>query len=193
MNEFARCIVTIALVVTSVATMAADGITAHPEVRIETTEGLIVLELNTRRAPLTVKHFVELARSGFYEGTTFHRVIRKFMIQGGGYDAKYADREDDRKIPNESGNGLSNVRGSIAMARTADPHSANSQFFINLADNKQLDPSPDRWGYAVFGEVINGMDVVDSIAQLPTGPGGRFPRDVPAIPIIIKKVTVVTD
>ena len=161
---------------------------SYPQVEIKTTEGSIVLELNGKRAPLTVAHFLQLVENGFYRGTVFHRIVRDFVIQGGGYDARYALKEPDGTVPNESGNGLSNERGTVAMARTNDPHSANTQFFINLADNTQLDPQPERWGYAVFGAVIHGMDVVDDIATLPTGPGGPFPSEVPTLSVIIEDV-----
>lgn len=170
------------------ATAGAADVPSYPQVEIRTTEGVIVLELNGKRAPLTVTHFLSLVESGFYKGTVFHRVVPDFVVQGGGFDAKYQLREPDATIPNESGNGLSNQRGTVAMARTNDPHSANTQFFVNLVDNEKLDPNPDRWGYAVFGAVIYGMDVVDAIASLPTGPGGPFPSDVPTLPIIIEDV-----
>lgn len=186
--------ITLAAAAALLATAGASADIAHPLVELQTTEGRIVLELDTRRAPLTVANFLALARAGKLDGTMFHRVVRDFVIQAGGYDAKYEVREDDTAtVANESGNGLSNRRGTIAMARTEDPHSAASQFYINLADNGQLDPRPDRWGYAVFGKVVEGMDVVDGIGNLPTGPGGPFDRSVPALPVIIEKVTVVGD
>ena len=155
---------------------------------METSEGRILLELDGRAAPLTVAHFLSLVDAGFYDGLVFHRVIEGFMIQGGGYTPGMTLKEDDKKIPNESGNGLANARGTIAMARTSDPHSANSQFFINAVDNFRLDPnkSPGRgsWGYTVFGRVIEGMEVVDAIATVPTGVQEGM-RDVPQVPIII--------
>lgn len=166
---------------------------AHPQVALDTSEGRIVIELDARRAPLTAARFIQLCRDGYYKGLIFHRSARDFVIQGGGYDLKYKSPEEDYALPNESGNGLSNTRGTVAMARTSDPHSASSQFFINVADNTQLDPSPSRWGYAVFGEVIEGMDVVDSINQLPTGPGGPLPKEVPTLPVVIESATVLTD
>lgn len=173
--------------------LAADEVPAHPFVKLETSEGDIILELDGRQAPLTVGHFLELVDSGFYDGLIFHRVIPGFMAQGGGYTPGLKLKEDDRSIPNESGNGLSNVRGTIAMARTGDPHSANSQFFINVADNQRLDPKKDplrgSWGYTVFGQVIEGMEVVDTIVGVQTGPQGEFRKDVPVIPIIIKKAS----
>ncbi len=178
-----------ALLLAAAATPAVGkDVPSYPQVEIRTTEGSIVLELNGKRAPLTVAHFLQLVENGFYRGTVFHRIVRDFVIQGGGYDARYALKEPDGTVPNESGNGLSNERGTVAMARTNDPHSANTQFFINLADNTQLDPQPERWGYAVFGAVIHGMDVVDDIATLPTGPGGPFPSEVPTLSVIIEDV-----
>jgi cyclophilin family peptidyl-prolyl cis-trans isomerase len=173
--------------------LAADKVPAHAYVKLETSEGNIVLELSGRQAPLTVGHFLHLVDSGFYDGLIFHRVIPGFMAQGGGFTPGLKIKEDGRTIPNESGNGLSNVRGTIAMARTGDPHSANSQFFINVADNQRLDPKKDMirgsWGYTVFGQVIEGMDVVDKIVSVQTGPQGEFQKDVPVIPIIIKKAS----
>jgi cyclophilin family peptidyl-prolyl cis-trans isomerase len=173
--------------------LAADAVPAHPYVQIETTEGNIVLELDGRQAPITVGHFLGLVDSGFYDGLVFHRVMPGFMAQGGGYAPDLKLRETDESIPNESGNGMSNVRGTIAMARTGDPHSANSQFFINVNDNVNLDPNKNpagsRWGYAVFGFVIEGMEVVDRIVAVQTGPQGPFKTDVPVVPVIIKKIS----
>ena len=173
--------------------IAADPVPAHPYVEMVTSEGTIILELDGRQAPITVGHILGLVDSGFYDGTIFHRVIPGFMIQGGGHTPNLVRKETDDTIPNESGNGMSNVRGTIAMARTGDPHSANSQFFINVVDNVRLDPKKDstggNWGYTVFGFVIEGMDVVDKIAATPTGPQGPFRSDVPQIPIVIKKMS----
>jgi cyclophilin family peptidyl-prolyl cis-trans isomerase len=173
--------------------LAADTVPPHPYVKLETSEGNIILELDGRQAPLTVGHFLSLVDSGFYEGLIFHRVIPGFMVQGGGYTPGLKLKEDDKSIPNESGNGLTNARGTIAMARTTDPHSANSQFFINVANNQRLDPNKSMvggtWGYTVFGVVVEGMDVVDGIVSVETGPQGEFRKDVPIIPIIIKKAS----
>ena len=172
---------------------AADEVPAHPYVEMITTEGRILLELDGHEAPLTVAHFLKLVDSGFYDGTIFHRVIPGFMAQGGGYTPDYKLKETDDTIPNESGNGLSNLRGTIAMARTDDPHSANAQFFINVVDNARLDPQKKgrqgRWGYTVFGQVIEGMDVVDKIVSEKTGAQGPFQSDVPLVPIVIKKMS----
>jgi len=177
----------------SVASITADEVPAHPYVEIVTTVGTIILELDGRQAPLTVGHFLQLVDSGFYNGVIFHRVIPGFMAQTGGHTPDLKLKEDARSIPNESGNGLSNVRGTVAMARTGDPHSANSQFFINVADNSRLDPAKQpgggSWGYTVFGSVIQGMEVVDQIVNTPTGPQGNFASDVPVIPIVIKKMS----
>lgn len=182
---------------------AADTVPAHPHISVETTEGTFKLELDGNAAPLTVAHFLKLVDSGFYDGTVFHRIIPGFMAQGGGYTPGYKLKDSGATIPNESGNGLSNLRGTIAMARTGDPHSADAQFFINVANNvgqdansPNLDPEKStvrgRWGYAVFGFVIEGMDVVDAIvnaASAPNGPGGA---PAPVIPIVIKKVSRVS-
>ena len=173
--------------------VAADKVPPHPYVEIDTTEGTIILELDGKQAPLTVGHFLKLVDSGFYDGTIFHRVIPGFMAQAGGHTPDLTLKEGDDSIPNESGNGLSNVRGTIAMARTADPHSANAQFFINVADNVRLDPNKagykGSWGYTVFGQVIQGMEVVDNIVSVKTGPQGPFRKDVPVVPIVIKKMS----
>jgi len=175
---------------------AADKVPAHAYIEMVTSLGTIKLELDGRQAPITVAHVLKLVDIGFYDGTVFHRVMPGFMAQGGGYTPGLELRETDETIPNESGNGMTNVRGTIAMARTGDPHSANSQFFINVADNSRLDPGKapfnGRWGYAVFGQVIEGMDVVDEIVNSKTGPAGEFSKDVPVVPIIIKKVARVT-
>ncbi len=178
-----------ALLCTAAAAAAgAADVPSYPQVEVRTTEGTFVLELNGKRAPLTVAHFLSLVESGFYKGLVFHRIVPGFVVQGGGFNARYEPKEPDATIPNESGNGLSNERGTIAMARTSAPHSANTQFFINLVDNQKLDPQPERWGYAVFGSVIYGMEVVDAIGSLPTGPGGPFPSEVPTLPVIIEDV-----
>jgi len=173
--------------------VAAGDVPAHPYIQVETTEGNIILELDGKQAPITVGHFLGLVDAGFYDGLVFHRVIPGFMAQGGGYTPGLEPKETDDAIPNESGNGMSNVRGTIAMARTNDPHSANSQFFINVGNNVRLDPNKNtvggRWGYTVFGFVIEGMEVVDKIVSVQTGPQGTFQSDVPIVPIVIKKMS----
>lgn len=172
---------------------AEEAVDPFPRVRIETTAGAFTLELFALDAPLTVAQFLRLTGSRYYEGTIFHRVIKDFVIQGGGWAVDFQERSIDETLPNESGNGRSNLRGTIAMARTGDPHSAKNQFYINLQDNVALNPRPGRWGYAVFGRVISGMEVVDDIGSRATGPGGPFDRDVPAAPVIIERILRVTE
>ena len=169
------------------AVTADDEVPAHPHVVLETSEGEILLELDGRRAPLTVRHFLKLVEDGYFDGTIFHRVVPDFVVQGGGYTRDLQLKEPEGWIPNESGNGLPNLRGTVAMARQNEPHTAMAQFFINVADNKSLNPRADRWGYAVFGYVIEGMDVVDRIAATPTGPAGPLSQDVPVAAIVINK------
>ncbi|AXQ29328.1 peptidyl-prolyl cis-trans isomerase [Solimonas sp. K1W22B-7] len=165
---------------------------APVQVLMETTEGNIKLELDAAKAPKSVANFVQYAKDGHYDGLVFHRVIKGFMIQGGGYDEKSDQRKTRANIENEAKNGLKNDRGTIAMARTSVPHSASSQFFINDGNNDFLNyPGQDGWGYAVFGKVTEGMDVVDKIANTRTGNLPPFGRDVPVTPIVIRKVTVV--
>jgi cyclophilin family peptidyl-prolyl cis-trans isomerase len=176
---------------------------AEAFVEVTTSAGSFTLRLDGKAAPLTVAHFLKNVNSGFYTGTVFHRIIPGFMIQGGGYDEEFNSRETNATIPNESGNGLANRRGTIAMARTPDPHSAGTQFFINVVDNvndnpetANLDPvkgGPDaRWGYTVFGEVIDGMDIVDLIAQYETEPNGPGGAPAPIIPVIIENMARVS-
>ncbi len=162
----------------------------YPHIEVRTNHGTFVLELDGPRAPVSVTNFLQYVQDGSYDGSIFHRVIPGFMVQGGGMDPDFRELPRERLIPNESGNGLSNERGTVAMARTAAPHSAGRQFFINLVDNTRLDPRPGGWGYAVFGRVVEGMEVVDKIAAIPTGPGGPFPSDVPQSPAIIESMTV---
>jgi len=162
---------------------------ANPVVVIETTEGNIVVELFAQEAPLTVANFLAYVESGHYADTIFHRVISNFMIQGGGFTEDFTQKATQDPVKNESRNRLHNTRGTIAMARTNDPDSATSQFFINQRSNLQLDWAPGRQGYTVFGEVLEGMDVVDFIATAPTGKRGRF-SDVPVDTITIKSITV---
>jgi cyclophilin family peptidyl-prolyl cis-trans isomerase len=150
--------------------------------------GNIVVALDTARAPLTVANFLEYVRAGHYDGTIFHRVINNFVAQGGGYDEKFVEKPTRPGVPNESGNGMSNRRSTIGMARTGEPHSANAQFYFNLADNPMLDPQPSRWGYTVFGQVVEGMEIVDAIGAVATGEVGPFDRDAPLKPVVIQKV-----
>ncbi len=191
-----RIALTLLVALASTLALAADKVPAHPHIEMVTSLGTIKLELDGRQAPITVAHILKLVDSGFYDGTVFHRVRPGFMAQGGGFTPDLKPKETKETIPNESGNGMSNVRGTIAMARTGDPHSANSQFFINVADNERLDPTKraynGSWGYTVFGAVIEGMDIVDKIANSRTGPAGKFAQDVPVVPIIIKKISRIT-
>jgi peptidyl-prolyl cis-trans isomerase B (cyclophilin B) len=164
----------------------------NPEIILETTKGKIVLQLDVKKAPITVSNFKDYVQSGHYDGTIFHRVIPGFMIQGGGFTPDMRQKPVKDPIKNEADNGLKNKRGTIAMARTPNPHSATAQFFINTEDNSFLNhKSKDvqGWGYAVFGKVIEGMDVVDSIAKVKTGIKGGH-RDVPVEPVVILKATV---
>jgi cyclophilin family peptidyl-prolyl cis-trans isomerase len=160
-------------------------------VRVETTLGSFVIELDAQRAPLTVANFLDYVKAGHYTDTLFHRVIGNFVIQGGGYDPKYVQKPTRATIPNESGNGLSNRRGTVGLARTGDPHSGDAQFYVNLTDNAALDPQPSRWGYAVFGHVVDGMKVVDDIGAVATGAAGKFDKDAPLQPVLIKRVEIV--
>jgi cyclophilin family peptidyl-prolyl cis-trans isomerase len=168
------------------------GLTAHaqdnPRVRVDTNMGKFVIELNSQRAPLTVANFLEYVRAGHYNGTIFHRVIANFVAQAGGYDEKNVEKPVRASVPNESGNGLSNQRATVGLARTGDPHSGTAQFYINFADNSTLDPQPSRWGYAVFGRVVEGMNVVDDIGAVATGEAGPFERDAPLKPVIIIRI-----
>lgn len=161
-------------------------------VTMQTNKGVITLELDGNKAPDTVANFVAYASAGHYDGTIFHRVIPSFMIQGGGFDADMKQKATNAPVKNEANNGLKNVTGSIAMARTSDPHSASAQFFINVKDNSFLDhsaPTPSGWGYAVFGKVTDGMDVVRSIESVATGNNSGH-QDVPLEAVVIEKVTV---
>jgi peptidyl-prolyl cis-trans isomerase A (cyclophilin A) len=165
---------------------------AHPQVVMKTTDGDIRVELYPDKAPKTVANFLDYVKSGQYNGTVFHRVIRGFMIQGGGFTTSYAEKPTRAPIPLESRNGLKNLTGTIAMARTSDPNSAAAQFFINTVDNAGLDyPNPDGNGYAVFGKVVSGMDVVKKIEGTPTTTRGAM-ADVPQKPIVIESASVVS-
>jgi peptidyl-prolyl cis-trans isomerase B (cyclophilin B) len=161
-------------------------------VKLHTNFGTITLELFADKAPVTVENFIAYVKDGFYNGTIFHRVISNFMIQGGGMEPGMKEKATNAPIKNEADNGVSNERGTIAMARTMEPHSASAQFFINVKDNKFLDhrsPTPDGWGYAVFGRVVDGMDVVDKIKDVATGNAG-FHQDVPLEDVIIESAEV---
>jgi peptidyl-prolyl cis-trans isomerase A (cyclophilin A) len=163
-------------------------VSATPRLRVVTTLGSFVIELDRGRAPLTVEHILRYVDEGYYDGTVFHRVVQGFVAQAGGYTADLQAKPAERTVVNESGNGLSNLRGTVGMARTNDPHSSTSQFYVNLANNLDLNPRPTRWGYTVFGNVVEGMDVVDQIGHRPTSSGGEFTRDVPVEPIVIQRI-----
>ncbi|MBN1982933.1 MAG: peptidyl-prolyl cis-trans isomerase [Chitinivibrionales bacterium] len=169
------------------------GQQTNPKVSMETSKGTIVIELYSQKAPATVKNFLSYVESGFYNGTIFHRVIKGFMIQGGGMTPDMNEKQTKAPIQNEADNGLKNQVYTLAMARTSDPHSATAQFFINTVDNASLNfSSKDMrgWGYCVFGKVIKGMEVIKTIENEPTGPKGMH-EDVPVTPVLIQNVTVV--
>jgi cyclophilin family peptidyl-prolyl cis-trans isomerase len=167
--------------------------TATPRVRVETNVGSFVIELDRLRAPLTVDAFLRYVKQGFYDGLVFHRVVAGFVAQAGGYTPDLALKPVTTNIANESGNGLSNLRGTVGLARSNEPHSATTQFYVNLADNIDLNPKPTRWGYAVFGKVTEGMEVVDDIGHRPTGGGGPFDRNVPVEPITIARIELLNE
>jgi cyclophilin family peptidyl-prolyl cis-trans isomerase len=181
------------LFVLGLAAIPGGALAADPQVDIKTNVGTIRLELYPDKAPKTVENFLRYVKEGHYNGTIFHRVIDGFMVQGGGFDAGYKQKPTRDPLQNEAKGGLKNDAGSVAMARTPDPHSASAQFFINLKNNEFLNAerSQDGWGYAVFGKVVSGMDVVTKIAKTPTGAAGPFRSDVPKQPVVIESVAVV--
>ena len=165
-----------------------------PVVEIDTNMGAIVIELNEEKAPKTVENFLNYVKSGHYDGTIFHRIIDGFMIQGGGMDAEMNEKATNAPVENEADNGLKNDKGTIAMARTQDPHSATSQFFVNVKDNDFLNHSGKNmqgWGYTVFGKVTSGMDVIEKMRGVPTGRFGMH-ADVPKEPVVINSATIIT-
>jgi cyclophilin family peptidyl-prolyl cis-trans isomerase len=177
------------------AAAATAAAAVASKVIVHTSQGDITIELYPDKAPKSVDNFLQYVKDGFYSGTVFHRVITGFMIQGGGFTKDLQLKRTRAPIHNEANNGLSNLKYTVSMARTGDPHSAAAQFFVNLVDNKRLDYTADTngltWGYTVFGKVIKGQDVVDKIAAAPTGASGPLPSDVPTTPITIDKVEVV--
>jgi cyclophilin family peptidyl-prolyl cis-trans isomerase len=184
----------LALLALPLSAIAADqpAKSANPNVRMTTSMGVIEIELDAKRAPATVKNFLGYVDSGFYNGTIFHRVIPGFMVQGGGMTPGMKEKPTASKIQNEAGNGLKNLTGTLAMARTSDPHSASAQFFINTVDNAFLDhtaKNPQGWGYAVFGKVTKGMDVVKKIEAVQTANAGMH-QNVPENDIVIAKMEV---
>ena len=172
---------------------SAQAFAANPLVEIKTSVGAIRVELYADKAPKSAANFLQYVKDGFYDGLAFHRVIDGFMIQGGGHYPDLREKKGDRPpVENEAGNGLKNALGTLAMARTSNPHSATAQFFINVANNAFLDfreATPAGFGYAVFGKVTQGMEVVMRIAHTPTGPGGPFAKDVPRQPVVIESIT----
>ncbi|ADN75096.1 peptidyl-prolyl cis-trans isomerase cyclophilin type [Ferrimonas balearica DSM 9799] len=165
-----------------------------PKVQMETSLGTLVVELDRSRAELTVDNFLLYVVDGAYNNSVFHRVIGDFVVQGGGYDRDYQPIPERDPVVNESGNGLSNSYGTIAMARTNEPHSATNQFYFNVADNERLDPSSRRWGYAVFGEVVEGSEVLESMAAVETGPHDDVPGDtIPVTPMVLIKATLLPE
>ena len=186
------CVLVVCFAVSPLLLQAGHAAAPDPEVRLETSQGEIVLRLNARKAPISTANFIQYVKAGFYDGTIFHRVIKDFMVQGGGFTAAMKQKETRAPIRNEADNGLKNTKYTIAMARTSDPHSATAQFFINVKDNPFLDfkaQTEQGWGYAVFGKVVKGQEVVDKIAAVKTGKKG-FYDDVPLETVIIKKVEV---
>ncbi len=171
---------------------SGEKMSANPKIKLETSKGTMVLELDAEKAPKSSENFVNYVKDGFYDGLIFHRVIPNFMVQGGGMNPDMSEKGNKTPIQNEANNGLKNDRGTVAMARTNDPHSATSQFFINLKDNDFLNhtsESPAGWGYAVFGKLVEGEDVIDAIAAVKTGNHGHH-GDVPLEPVTIIKATV---
>jgi len=167
---------------------------ANLQVELKTSMGTVVIELDPDKAPLTVDNFLQYVKDRHYDGTAFHRVIPGFMVQGGGYGPDFSEKPTRKPVRNEASNGLRNDVGTIAMARTNDPHSATAQFFINVANNESLNfryPTQEGYGYCVFGKVVKGMDVVNRIVKIPTGTGPGGHRDVPVKPVIIESVRLV--
>jgi len=163
------------------------------QVRVTTNLGPFVIEVFNDRAPITSANFLRYVREGFYSNTLFHRVVANFVIQGGGHDATTQQLKPTHdNVFNEAGNGLQNKRGTVGMARGGAPHSGNAQFYVNLVDNPDLDPVPTRWGYAVFGRIVQGMDVIDRIGETPTGAAGPFKSDSPLKPVIIEKMEIIS-
>jgi cyclophilin family peptidyl-prolyl cis-trans isomerase len=171
---------------------AARAEEPNTQVRVTTSMGEFVIELRADRAPLTVANFLRYVREGFYSNTLIHRVVANFVIQGGGHDATSMKlKPTHENVFNESGNGLQNKRGTVGLARSESAHSGNAQFYVNLVDNPDLDPVATRWGYVVFGRVVQGMDVIDRIGETPTGASGQFKSDAPLKPLIIEKIDVI--
>jgi cyclophilin family peptidyl-prolyl cis-trans isomerase len=189
--RLASLLLSLLLVPQLAAAQDAPPAESSPRVRVITTAGTFVIELDRTRAPLTVEAFLKYVSQGFYSGVIFHRVVAGFIAQTGGFTADMEQKQVTAAVVNESGNGLSNLRGTVGFARSTEPHSGTSQFYVNLADNIDLNPRPTRWGYTVFGKVVEGMEVVDDVGHRPTGGGGAFDRNVPVEPIVIERVELI--
>jgi cyclophilin family peptidyl-prolyl cis-trans isomerase len=186
---WARLAIAAALIL-GAAPAQAQGAGAPVYVQFKTTLGSFTIELDSARAPLSVANFSQYVQDKHYDGTIFHRVVGGFVVQGGGFLPDGQEKPTRPGVPNESGNGLSNRRGTVAIARTGDPHSGTAQFYVNLNDNLSLDPSPARWGYAVFGRVVQGMEIIDTIARVPTGSRATFADETPLEPVVIESAQV---
>jgi peptidyl-prolyl cis-trans isomerase B (cyclophilin B) len=190
--SFALCAAAPAQAASSTPTQG-KSMSTTPQVKLQTSQGDMLIQLDAEKAPKTVENFLTYVKEGFYDGTIFHRVINNFMVQGGGFDADMKQKQTHAPVENEANNGLKNNRYTLAMARTSDPHSATAQFFINVADNDFLNftsPTPNGWGYTVFGTVVEGTEIVDKMKAVKTGNKG-FHQDVPVEAITIEKATVV--
>ncbi|MCK9512913.1 MAG: peptidylprolyl isomerase [Pigmentiphaga sp.] len=188
----ASAVFSLAAATSAAAATSPEGNAMNPRVKMQTTEGDFVIELDAAKAPNTVQNFLGYVQDGFYDGTIFHRVIGNFMVQGGGFEPGMKQKKTKAPIDNEAANGLKNDKYTLAMARTNDPHSATAQFFINVTDNDFLNftaPNPRGWGYAVFGKVVEGTETVDKIKGLPTGSKGGH-QDVPVDDVVITKAEV---
>jgi cyclophilin family peptidyl-prolyl cis-trans isomerase len=181
------------LAVTGLLFTFVTQVTAAERVRVTTSLGSFVIELQRDRAPLTVENYLGYVRSGYYTNTLFHRVIANFVVQGGGVSPDFKSKPTNKPIANEAGNGLKNLRGTVGLARATGAQSGDVQFYVNVADNADLDPLPTRWGYAVFGRIVEGMEVIDRISVSPTGSAGPFKQDAPLQPVIIQKVELLAD
>ena len=193
-NLFRTLLLCFSVLMNPASTLAQNGSATVTKIRINTSMGPIEAELHADKAPKTVANFVQYVNDKHYDGLIFHRVIPGFMVQGGGYDAQYKEKKTRSPVEHEGRKalaaGLKNTTGTLAMARTNDPQSATSQFFINVVDNAFLDPSFQSFGYTVFGKVTSGMDVLQKIRTTPTGAGGPFPSDVPQTPVLIQSITL---
>jgi len=189
MSRLTSCVMAGWVALVTLALAAPAHADPNPRVRVSTNVGDFVIELRPDRAPFTVANFLKYVQDGQYTQTLFHRVIANFVIQGGGYSAvDHQLRPTHTAVVNESGNGLTNQRGTVGMARSQEPHGSDAQFYVNLYDNEALDPNKTRWGYAVFGKVLQGMDVVDRIGNVATGARGPFREDAPLQPVVIERI-----